>query len=120
MIALSQIRTTAALCLAHELTCVTIVSVTDLLRTRVYYMDKGILLATKTLVESICHYIRDPVAYFPYVTLASGISINSRLFSCCCFQNGRRVQASELYIYIWSKNFSHSAYLKSEAKDGGH
>ncbi len=23
-------------------------------------------------------------------------------------------------IYIWSKNFSHSAYVKSEAKDGGH
>ena len=27
-------------------------------------MDKGILLATKTLVESICHYIRDPSAVF--------------------------------------------------------
>ena len=27
---------------------------------------------------------------------------------------------SELYIYIWSKNFSHSAHVKSEAKDGGH
>ena len=25
----------------------------------IYYMDKGILLATKTLVESIRHYIRD-------------------------------------------------------------
>jgi hypothetical protein len=23
-------------------------------------------------------------------------------------------------IYIWSENFSHSAYVKSEAKDGGH
>ena len=23
-------------------------------------------------------------------------------------------------IYIWSKNFSHSAHVKSEAKDGGH
>ncbi len=23
-------------------------------------------------------------------------------------------------IYIWSKNFSHSVYVKSEAKDGGH
>ncbi len=30
----------------------------------IYYMDKGILLATKTLVESICHYIRDPSAVF--------------------------------------------------------
>ena len=27
------------------------------------------------------------MAYFPYITLASGISINSSLFSCCCFQN---------------------------------
>ena len=23
-------------------------------------------------------------------------------------------------IYIWSKNFSHSTNVKSEAKDGGH
>ncbi len=29
-----------------------------------YYMDKGILLATKTLVESIHHYIRDPSGVF--------------------------------------------------------
>ncbi len=28
------------------------------------YMDKGILLATKTLVESIRHYIRDPSGVF--------------------------------------------------------
>ncbi len=54
----------------------------------IYYMDKGILLATKTLVESIRHYIRDPSGVF----FASGISINSRLFCCCFFQNGRRVQ----------------------------
>ena len=27
-------------------------------------MDKGILLATKTLVESIRHYIRDPSSVF--------------------------------------------------------
>ena len=27
-------------------------------------MDKGILLATKTLVEFICHYIRDPSGIF--------------------------------------------------------
>ena len=30
----------------------------------IYYMDKGILLATKTLVESIRHYIRDPSGVF--------------------------------------------------------
>ena len=27
-------------------------------------LDKGILLATKTLVESICHYSRDPSGVF--------------------------------------------------------
>ncbi len=32
--------------------------------TYIYYMDKGILLATKTLVESIRHYIRDPSGVF--------------------------------------------------------
>ncbi len=64
-----------------------------------YYMDKGILLATKTLVESIRHYIRDPSGVFPYVTLASGISINSRLFCCFFFQNGRRVQG----LWSWAK-----------------
>ncbi len=32
------------------------------------------------------------------------------------------ILTSELYIYLelWSKNFSHSVYVKSEAKDGGH
>ena len=30
----------------------------------IYYMDKGILLATETLVESIRHYIRDPSGVF--------------------------------------------------------
>ena len=29
-----------------------------------YYMDKGILLATKTLIESIRHYNRDPCGVF--------------------------------------------------------
>ncbi len=29
-----------------------------------YYMDSGILLATKTLVELIRHYIRDTVRVF--------------------------------------------------------
>ncbi len=58
-------------------------------------MDKGILLATKTLVESIRHHIRDPSGVFSVYHAVSS-------------------------IYIWSKNFSHSAYVKSEAKDGGH
>ena len=30
----------------------------------IYYMNKGILLATKTLVESIRHYTRDPSGVF--------------------------------------------------------
>ncbi len=35
------------------------VAFTELYYITYYYMDKGILLATKTLVESIRHYIRD-------------------------------------------------------------
>ncbi len=31
---------------------------------QVYYMDSGILLGTKTLVELIRHYIRDTVRVF--------------------------------------------------------
>ena len=38
------------------------------------YMDSGILLKTKTLVELIFHYIRDTVRIFPYVTLRSDIT----------------------------------------------
>ena len=30
----------------------------------IYYMDKGVLQRTKTLVESICRYIRDPSGVF--------------------------------------------------------
>jgi hypothetical protein len=65
----------------------------------IYYTDKGILLATKTLVESIRHYIRHPSGVFSVVTLASSISTNSRLFYCCCFQNGRQVQG----LWSWAK-----------------
>jgi hypothetical protein len=32
--------------------------------TQSYYMDNGVLLETKTLVELICHYIRDQVLIF--------------------------------------------------------
>ncbi len=32
--------------------------------TYIYYMDKGILLETKILVESMRHYIRDPSGVF--------------------------------------------------------
>ena len=55
------------------------------------------------------------VAYFPYVTLASGISINSRLFYCCCFQNGRqfkvcRVEQKTKQVDV-SKHFKLLMYL---------
>ncbi len=73
------------------------VRVLAILNVYFYYMDKGILLATKTLVEPICHYIRTQVVGISFRMSrsrdASGISINSnsRLFCCCFFQNGRRV-----------------------------
>ncbi len=47
------------------------------------------------------------MAYFPYVTLASGISINSRLFCCCFFQNGRL-----LLPYIFCQLHSKRPYNK--------
>ena len=38
------------------------------------YIDKGILLETKTRVECMCHYIRgNRVTYFSYVTLVNGV-----------------------------------------------
>ena len=56
----------------------------------------------KTLVESIRHYIRDPSGVFSVCNAREwyngGISINSRLFCCCFFQNGRRVQGLWSYI----------------------
>ena len=39
----------------------------------IYYMDNGVSLETKTLVEHIRHYIRDQV--------------HVRHFHCCCFEN---------------------------------
>ncbi len=59
-----------------------------------YYMDSGILLGTKTLVELIRHYIRDTVRVFPYVTLRGDITFPP--FCVVFFQNGRRVQG------LWS------------------
>ena len=37
----------------------------NMLRARYYYMEESVLLGTKPLVDSIRHFIRDPVAYFP-------------------------------------------------------
>ncbi len=62
----------------------------------VYYMDKGILLATKTLVESIRHYIRDPRGVF-FVCHAREWYIDKfPPFLLFFSKNGRRVQG------LWS------------------
>ncbi len=70
----------------------------------VIIMDKGILLATKTLVESsYTTTSATRVAYFLYVTLASGISINFHLFCWVFFfkwpTSSRFVELSEDNIY---------------------
>jgi hypothetical protein len=51
-----------------------------------YYMDNGVLLETKTLVELIRHYIRDQVRVISYFTPASDIRSSkiSCHFHCCC------------------------------------
>ena len=58
-------------------------------------MDKGILLATKTLVESIRHYILDRVAYFPYVTLAR--TPRSNVTRMCKISEKRGKNKGKLY-----------------------
>jgi hypothetical protein len=54
----------------------------------IWAMD-SVLLETKTLVELICHYIRDQTRVFSVFTLASDIRSSkiSRHFHCCCFEN---------------------------------
>ncbi len=54
-------------------------------------MDKGILLATKTLIESIRHYIRDPSGVFSVCNAREW-----HIDKFPPFQNGRRVQG------LWS------------------
>ena len=39
-------------------------------------MEESVLLEVKPLVDSIRHFIRDRVAYFPYVTFVSVVSFN--------------------------------------------
>ena len=59
-----------------------------------YYMDKGILLATKTLVEFIRHYIRDPSGVFSVCHAREWyIDKFPPFLLLFFFQNGRRVQA---------------------------
>ena len=58
----------------------------------IYYMDKGILLATKTLVESIRHYIRDPSGVFSVCNAREWYIDKFPPFLLLFFQNGRRVQ----------------------------
>ncbi len=62
-------------------------------------MDKGILLATKTLVESIRHYIRDPSGVFSVCHAREWYIDKFPPFFCCFFQNGRRVQG----LWSWAK-----------------
>jgi hypothetical protein len=52
-----------------------------------YYMDNGVLLETKTLVELIRHYIRGQMRVFSVFTPASDIRSSkiSRHFHSCCF-----------------------------------
>ena len=51
------------------------------------YMDKGILLATKTLVESICHYIRDPSGALSVCRAREWHIDKFPPFYCCCFKD---------------------------------
>ncbi len=62
----------------------------------IYYMDKCILLATKTLVEFICHYIRDPSGVFSVCHAREWYIDKFPPFLLFFFQNGRRVQG------LWS------------------
>ena len=60
-------------------------------------MDKGILLETKTLVESIRHYIRDPSGVFSVCHAREWyIDKFPPFLLLFFFQNGRRVQG------LWS------------------
>ncbi len=52
-------------------------------------MDKGVLLATKTLVESICHYIRDPCG----------------VFSVCNAREGHIDKMADEFIFKMAKEF---------------
>ena len=54
-------------------------------------MDKGILLATKTLVESIRHYILDPSGVFSVCHAREWYIDKFPPFLLLLFQNGRRV-----------------------------
>ncbi len=62
-------------------------------------MDKGILSATKTLVESTCHYIRDPSGVFS-VCHARKWHIDKFPLFYCCFNNG-------FYVLV-ARTISHS------------
>ena len=63
-------------------------------------MDKGILLATKTLVESIRHYIRDPSGVFSVCHAREWyIDKFPPFLLVFFFQNGRRVQG----LWSWAK-----------------
>ena len=43
----------------------------------IYYMEESVLLGTKPLIDSICHFIRDPSGVFSDVTFVSVILYRS-------------------------------------------
>ncbi len=56
-------------------------------KNNLYYMHKGILLATKTLLESISHYNRDPSSVFSVLMSHSRLaSINPAFFTVFVFK----------------------------------
>ncbi len=58
----------------------------------IYYMANGSLLATKTLIESIRYYIRDPSGVFSVCYAREWYIDKFPPFLLLFFQNGRRVQ----------------------------
>ena len=48
-------------------------------------MEESVLLGTKPLVDSIRHFIRTRVAYFPYVTFVSVESFSDIPAFCFCW-----------------------------------
>ena len=50
-----------------------------------YYIDTSVLLGTKSLVDSIHRFIRDPSGVFPYVTFVSVVSFNDVTIPAFCF-----------------------------------
>ena len=61
-------------------------------------MDKGILLATKTLVECIRHYIRDPSGVFSVCHAREWYIDKSPPFRCCFFSKWGEGTVREMIV----------------------